>query len=153
MSDLTEHEIFDRMMQSLKSAAHLCELLASRPVKGPNYHNLRTELLLIEGCCRQAAAWREDTRWLGWGLLMSEVHKRSGNWLRAEARLTVKRHAETSKLFLMLMANLCGMYVQIEHLRTSATGRRGIILPDMLPAPHRDTRPVPVDGHLLAAPA
>src|SRR5580692_11390803 len=82
MGALTEREIFDRLSCSFRVAAECSDALAVLPLKGPTYVRLRTELRLIEGCCRQASAWREDTRWLTIGLKMAEVHKRAGGWLR-----------------------------------------------------------------------
>ena len=82
MSDLTEIEILDRMRSSLREAIQCANILASSPRKGPTYNKLREHLGLVEGCCRQMSAWREDTRWLPIGRLMAECHQKAGNWLR-----------------------------------------------------------------------
>ncbi|MBB3453903.1 hypothetical protein FHT86_002159 [Rhizobium sp. BK313] len=133
MSDLTEVEIFDCLTDNFKKAIQHCEDLAVKPAKGPTYSTLRNELKLIEGASRQAAHWREDSRWLQIGLLVSEAHKRAGNWLRAK---------QPAKLFLLLAKALIVAQANAEDIRTRATGRRGAILPDVMPGPHRDTRPV-----------
>ena len=84
MSALTEIEIFDRMRESLRIAAECAEALAIEDVRGREYTVLREHLKLIEGCCIQAANWREDTRWLPLGRLVAECHQKAGNWLRPQ---------------------------------------------------------------------
>ena len=147
MGALTETEIFDCMRTSLKAAAECCDELARTPLKGPVYDRLRKELKLIEGCCRQASAWREDTRWLPIGLMMHEVHDKAGNWLRGwkhpENGQRIKfAEGQRNPLFVKLGENLRALSTVAENLRTKATGRVGMILPKPLPGPHRDTRPV-----------
>lgn len=145
MGALTETEIFDCLATNLTLAAEHADLLAVRPLKGAIYDKLRTELGLIEGACRQASAWREDTRWLPIGRMMAEAHQKAGGWLRGyKVGLTRIKFSEghENKLFRMLAANLRALLAAVERLRTQATGRVGMILPDVLPGPHRDTRPV-----------
>jgi hypothetical protein len=149
MGALTEVEIFDRMIGSLRGAISACVELATNPVKGPTYAKLRTELKFVEGCCRQASVWREDTRWLDIGLTMSEAHKRAGNWLRGfkspyygNVKLADKH---SHPLFLKLADNLRGVEVVAVRTRNNRTGRAGMILP-IMPSnsslPHRQNRPV-----------
>lgn len=133
MSDLTEIEIFSCLEENFRQAIEHCASLAILPIKGPTYSALRRELKLIEGACRQAAYWREDSRWLPIGLLIAEAHQRAGNWLR-------RRHP--AQLFTLLSGNLEMMLVYAQKCKNEATGRRGIILPDALEGPHRETRPV-----------
>ena len=76
MSALTEIEIFQRMRESLRIAAECAEALAIEDVRGREYTVLREHLKLIEGCCIQAANWREDTRWLPLGRLVAECHQK-----------------------------------------------------------------------------
>lgn len=146
MGALTETEIFDRLTSSFKLAAELCEDLAKTPVGGQTYDRFRKELRLIEGCCKQAAAWREDSRWLPIGVMMSQCHQKAGDWLRGlklDDGTRVKiANGQLHPMFLKLAENLRGFAALAERTRTSATGRTGIILPDMLPGPHRDTVPV-----------
>ena len=146
MGDLTETEIFDCLSDNFKRAAQLCEDLARYPRKGPNYRDLRDALKLIEGACRQASTWRQDTRWLRIGLLMGEAHKRAGEWLRGVKMPNGMRvklaEGHLHPCFVGLAENLRAGHRKAEEFRTAATGRVGMILPDILPGPHRDTRPV-----------
>lgn len=146
MGALTETEIFDCISSNAKLAAEHCDDLARLPRKGPTYDLLRKELKLIEGACRQAAYWRQDARWLPIGLMMEEAHKRAGDWLRGVRQPNGGRRripeGEMHPLFVKLADNLRGLQRVMEDLRTKKTGRAGIILPQVLPAPHRDTRPV-----------
>lgn len=146
MGDLTEPEIFDCLSDNFRKAAQLCEDLARHPRKGPNYLSLRDSLKLIEGACRQAAYWREDSRWLKIGLLMEEAHKRAGEWLRGVkmpngARVKLAE-GHLHPCFVQLADNLRKGHAKAEEFRTRATGRLGTILPVVAPGPHRDTRPV-----------
>lgn len=143
MGALTESEIFDCMRTNLVLAVEHCDDLAKLPAKGPTYRKLIDELKLIEGCCRQASAWREDTRWLNHGLLMAEVHKKAGSWLRGYKinGVTVKfAPGHINPLFRMLADNLRAMIKAVDQTKNQRTGRVGMILPDMLPGPHRETR-------------
>lgn len=137
MSDLTELEITDRMIECLRGAAEDCELLAKLPAQGPTFARMRERLALVEGCCRQMTFWREDSRWLQWGIAMEAVHQRSREWIVKH----VPREA-----YLKLAEILRNMMQITEDLRTRATGRTGMILPDPAPAPHRESKPVQVLG-------
>lgn len=146
MGQLTEREIFDCLAVNFRLAAEHCENLARLPRKGQTYIELRKELRLLEGACRQAAAWREDARWLRVGLYMAETHRRAGDWLRG-----IKQpgggwrpiaEGQRHPLFMKLAENLRAAQVKAEGLRDRVTGRRGMILPKPFPGPHRDTRPV-----------
>lgn len=140
MGALTEAEIFDCLADNIKLAAQHCEDLAKLPRKGPSYLSLRTELKLIEGCCRQASAWREDTRWLNLGLMMGEAHKKAGGWLRGYKVRGVRvkiAEGQLNPLFLLLAANLRAFGVLAEQTRTQRTGKVGMILPEMQRAPIR----------------
>jgi hypothetical protein len=132
VSALTEIEIFDCIATNFRLAAEHAELLAVLPKQGPTYRLFREELKLIEGACRQASVWREDTRWLQIGLYMAECHKRAGDWIR-------RKHPR--KLFLMLAQNLRAGERKAVEYRDKATGTVGAILPDA-PVPHRDSKPV-----------
>lgn len=156
MTDLTEPEIFDCLFENAKKAAEHCDKLAWAPLRGPVYVQFREELKLVEGACRQAAAWRGDTRWLRIGLMMAEAHRRSGNWLRAYT--SKDGRAAANPLFMKLAENLRALEKQAEGLKTQATGRasmtQGPILPAPIEGPHRDTRPVQVKtpGGLILPP-
>ena len=145
MGALTEREIFDCMETNLGLAVQHCEDLARLPAIGPSYSGLRDSLKLIEGCCRQASARREDTRWLNVGLAIAEAHKRAGNWLRggrnAEGYKVNLAPGQRHPLFKKLADNLRAMQKVCTALRTQRVGKLGMILPTPLPGPHRDTRP------------
>ena len=125
MSDLTEVEIFDCVKTHLRAAAEHCLDLARKPLQGPSYVKLREELKLVEGACRQAGHWREDSRWFAIGLQMEEAHRRCGFWLRGK---------HPRPLFAKLAEALVDAYNLVELLRTAKTGRRGMILPDSMTA-------------------
>lgn len=136
MSDLTELEIFDRLITSFREAAEHCEALAHQQhrIKGERYNKLRTQLNLIEGACRQAGAWREDSRWFGIGQYAAECHKRCGGWLR---------HRDPPRYFLLLADNMRMMLKATQELKDRATGVRGAILPEV-PAYRPENRQVQV---------
>lgn len=134
MSDLTETEVIDRMRTSLREAIQASADLAVKSRKGPSYNKLREHLGLVEGACRQLAAFREDARWYNIGRLMAECHQKAGGWLRGwKDPKTGHRHhwraGEKNRLFLMLEANLKAIDKAAETLRTAKTGRVGMILP------------------------
>jgi hypothetical protein len=122
------------MYDNLRTAIDACEKLATAPLKGPVYNQFRAALKLVEGACRQASAWREDTRWLPVGLMMEEAHKRAGEWLRGIKQADGKRRpipfGEKHPLFVKLAENLRGLLKIVDELRTKATGRVGMILPE-----------------------
>ncbi|HQT65360.1 MAG TPA: hypothetical protein PLO16_12690 [Acidocella sp.] len=135
MGALTEREIFDCLVTNFRLAAEHCEDLAKLPARGPTYNALRHELLLIEGACRQASVWREDTRWLSIGLMMHEAHERAGHWLR--------RHYPRP-LFLKLADNLRAALKLAEQYQHTATHRLGMILPETPKAIRTEGRAVQV---------
>lgn len=154
MGALTESEIFDCLSTNFKLAAEHAQDLGKLPRKGPTYTALRNELGLIEGACRQASVWREDSRWLTIGLMMAEAHKRAGSWLRGVktptgVRIAIKE-GQLHPLFMKLADNLRAGYRLSEQFRTSKTNKIGLILPQVMEGPHRDTRPVhiSVPSHL-----
>lgn len=153
MSDLTETEIIDRMQSSLREAIQASQDLAISSRKGPTYSRLREHLGLVEGCCRQLSVWREDSRWLKIGMLMSECHKKAGGWLRGykDPRTGQRVHfgiKAQNPLFSMLAVNLIGIYEMAELIRTAKTGKLGMILPEMPNAERRIG--APVMGHRIS---
>lgn len=144
MGDLTEAEIFDCIRTNARLAAEDCDKLAKKPREGITYENLRNELKLIEGACRQASAWRGDTRWLPLGLAMEQAHTAAGDWLRGiklegGGRIAIApRHLHAN--FTKLAENLRAIASGMEKLRDNKTNRVGLILPDAMPdrGPHRD---------------
>lgn len=146
MGALTEKEIFDCLVTNFRLAAEDADRLAVAPLKGQIYDRFRRELQLIEGACRQASTWREDTRWLPFGLMIAKAHAMAGDWLRGVkmpdgTRIKI-RNGELHPLFAMLAENLRALQIVAERTRTDKTGIRGMILPTTQAAPHRDTIPV-----------
>lgn len=146
MGALTESEIFDQMNTSFRLAIEHCDELTKRPVGGIVYDQFRKQLRLIEGCCKQANTWREDTRWLVFIKLCSETHQRAGDWLRGIKEPSGRRvkiaNGQLHPAFQMLSVNLQAMHKLSHQIRTAKTGRLGMILPTPLRGPHRDTVPV-----------
>jgi len=145
MSDLTEVEIFDCLTSNLKLAATLCVDLAKYPAKGHNYKKFREALKLVEGSCRQASAWREDTRWLTIGLMMAESHKRAGNWLRGakkpDGTKVIIPEGQLQPMFIKLGMNLLDILEKtVPALQHKRTNRRGMILPETPTAPRNVSR-------------
>ena len=160
MGRLTENDIFSCLIENFRLAAENADKLAHVPLKGQVYDEFRKQLQLIEGACRQASAWREDTRWLPIGLMIAEVHQRAGDWLRgikqADGTRVKIRDGELHPLFVRLADNLRALQTAAEKTRNSKTGRVGMILPAVQAGPHRDTRPVgwiPNSGGALLVPA
>lgn len=145
MGQLTEADIFECLSENFRLAAEDCEKLARSPRKGPTYKALRDKLELLEGACRQASYWRQDTRWLQIGMFMAQCHERAGEWLRGikvpgKPRIKLAPgHLHPN--FVKLAENLRAAQVKAEEFRTKATGKVGTILPEVQPAPHRDTTP------------
>lgn len=147
MGQLTEAEIFDCLTTNFRLAAEDCDKLAVSPRKGPTYASLRDKLELVEGACRQAAAWRQDTRWLGIGMYMAKAHELSLEWLRGisagPGRPRVKIAAgQMHPLFVKLAENLRAAEKKAMEFKNKATGKIGMILPDAQRVPLRDTTPV-----------
>ncbi len=143
---LSETEVLDCLKSNLRLAAQSCDKLAVSSRKGPTYRQLRDQLRLVEGACRQVAYFRGgDARWLQVGLFMAEAHKRAGDWLRGlkqpdGTRIKVAP-GQMHPLFTRLAEVLRSAYSKAEELRTKATNRIGPILPKPGVPPHRDTRP------------
>ena len=79
--------------------------------------------------------WREDTRWLPVGIMMEGCHQKSKDWIVGH---------QPRKLFTMLAERLRMLQAAAEMLETNKTGRMGMILPEVQPGPHRETKPVQV---------
>lgn len=147
MGQLTENEIFDCLSTNFRLAAEDCEKLAISARTGPIYNSLREKLELLEGACRQASVWRQDTRWLTIGHMMAHAHKVAGDWLRGMPTVPggprVKLAAgHRHPLFLKLAENLRAGHKKAEEFKNNRTGRVGMILPAVQAAPLRDTTPV-----------
>lgn len=119
---LTETEIFSQLRGQLSEAAEACDHVAARPESGIHFIRLRRALKLAEGCCRQAAMWRGDARWLEPGVKLEQAHQIARDWLH---RPTL----ESKRLFVALAAALRQMTLHLAMLETAKTGRSGSILP------------------------
>ena len=138
MGALTEQEIFDCMSTNLKLAVESCAELATNPIKGPAYTRFREQMKLVDGCCRQASAWREDTRWLNIADQIFEARNRAGSWLRGhvvEGRRVKLHESHAYKMFVKLGAVLMGLDKRVVQLRDDKTRHVGMILPEMQRAP------------------
>ena len=124
----TEQQIFDRLETSFRIAAECCDTLATSPKVGPTYVKLRKHLGLIEGAARQAAFWRDDSRWLKVGTDAAQVHAKAGNWLRAHV---------ARKNFTALATSMRKLHASTVRLRDQRTGRTGPIMIPMQAAPDR----------------
>lgn len=135
MSDLSEHEILSCMRENFGAAASDLDLLA-RGYRGQLYERVRAELGLIEGCCRQTAAWREDTRWIPVGQKIADLVEFIRKW--------IVQHAPAE--YFSAMADVLRGYERIcRDLETKAVGKLGIVLPEVRPDPTiRQGRPVQV---------
>jgi hypothetical protein len=149
MSDLTEPDVIGQLKASLKEAGQAALDLSVTSRKGPAYKKLREHLLLVEGCCRQLSAMREDTRWLNIGMLMHKAHELSGGWLRGfKHPITGMRIAVSIKtrnpLFIKLAENLAFLHETADNLLMKRTGVLGPILPALPIAERRVGAPVRV---------
>lgn len=130
---LTEADIFDRLFTSYGEAAAACDDLAKSPRIGAAYRRLKIHLDLVEGACRQAAHFREDSRWLIKGLQAAEAAKRASEWLRRGktggglyVSLTL---GERHPLFNALATSLRKMQGEAVRTKNAKTGKVGKILP------------------------
>lgn len=129
------------MKNQLRSAAADCDLIAKFPQSGEAFKRMRKSLKLVEGCCRQAAHWREDARWLSPALHMEHAHQIAREWLH---RPTV----QSKKLFTGLAAALRQILADLLKLETMPSGRVGSII-----VPGYGNRLVNLAGHPLRMPA
>lgn len=144
---LSEHEIADRMRNSLRECIDASSKLAVLSIRGKQYERLRTHLHLVEGCCRQMAAYRDDARWLPFGMFMSNCHKLAGDWLRGHVKngvLVVWSPGHMNQMFVQLATELTVVFEHLDKLVTAATGTTGPILP----APPAEERRVGRPGFL-----
>lgn len=161
MTDTTEHEILSLLADGLRQAAEDCGKLAWNPRRGHIYLRFRRALTEVSGCCEQIFYYRGyDARWLTLGELVAFVLARSGDWLRGPVLETpdgrrirmggsVEHRKRAQPEFDWLANKLLELHHDMVHIRDMATGRLGPILPEPLPGPHRDTRPVALGGIAL----
>lgn len=137
---LTEREILSRLEESLRECADYAYQL-SIGKRGPIYKKFMQSMKLAEGCCRQMSAWREDTRWLPFGIKIGLAQERCGRWLR-------EKHGPAA--FAKLAEILRQARYEASKLEHDKTGRAGAILPEEQAAPTRTQgRPVSMSGLIL----
>jgi hypothetical protein len=151
----TEIEVFDLMAHSLRAAADICTRIAWDKKRGflymggydrredKRYEGLTEHLKDAEGCCRQAFIFHQDYHWSLMSIKLGTAHKMAGRWMRSSP--TQETRDAAHRLFLRLADELRKIEYQAERLKTAATGRIGMILPEPLPEPHqRESRPVSI---------
>jgi hypothetical protein len=129
---LTEPEVLDRLRTSLAEAIQASKDLAVRSRYGLPYQRLRDHLALIEGCCRQMAAFRGDGTWLPFGIYMAECHKRAGGWLRGYTSAGIHityTPGQINQVFVTLAAQLTAIKDAVETKSDAKTGQLGPVLP------------------------
>ncbi len=125
MSGLTEQEIIDKHIQSLKEGEDACKRLfinvdpEKAAPRGVLYGRLRRSLQELEGTCRQMAAWRDDVRWTKLGFVYARAMR------VAQAEMTAHNWAAFGELSKLFQIGL----VRMDELKNRKTGKIGPILP------------------------
>lgn len=141
----SEHEVWDRLRDTLKSAITHCGQLATFPHQGPTYLEMIKELEIIEGEARYLGNnYRKDARWNAFGWEMARFRQRIGDALR---------HYASRKIFLHMQEMMKGALEEAEKMKDAKTGRRGPITPVVRPGPLRESRPVYVRPSGLLVPS
>jgi hypothetical protein len=133
------------MYDNMRASIQLATDLAYKPGQGPTYSMFRDEMRSAEDCCKQAAVWRQDTRWYPLGNVIAQHAAITGKWLRGykvEGRLGKTFYSRD--LYLMLAENLGGLLVIMNQLKDDATGRVGPILPEVHHFSRTQDRPMQV---------
>lgn len=146
MGSLSEREIFDRMSGCLRDAVSCCVQISKNRRRGALYDKLRKNLKLAGDCCRQAAYWRQDARWLPIDTLLAEAHKKAGDWLRGykdpySGARTMLAPKLVNDLFFKLAQQLAALHNAVADLRDKRTNRVGLILPQPRAEPGVRHRP------------
>lgn len=134
------------MAGCLKDAISCCVQLSKSQRRGALYDKLRKNLILAGGCCRQAAYWRSDARWLQWDEMLAECHKKAGDWLRGHkdpysGARTMLAPKQINQLFFMLAQALANAHNKVIDLRDKKPHKMGLILPIPKPEPGVRHRP------------
>jgi hypothetical protein len=131
MPGLDEHEILERLKEAFREAIEACRLTGSSAERGIHYVTFMNAMKHLEGCCRQIAWCRDDTRWMEFANLLMPAVSRAGGWIR-EYRVTHLSNPAKA-LFDKLADMLESKLNESNDLRYNATGRTGMILPDYCP--------------------
>src|SRR5262249_4810518 len=110
---LHEPDILDRLRSALRDAIDDCKQLSVASYRGQHYDRLRNNLALIEGCCRQMAVYRDDTRWLPFGVMCANIHQRAGDWLRGYVEngvIVIWSPGHINRAFIKIAAELGVIY-------------------------------------------
>lgn len=129
---LKEPEIIDRLKVAMAEAIQASQDLAVRSRHGYPYQRLRDNLAVIEGCCRQMAAFRGDATWLPFGLYMAECHKRAGGWLRGYTKNGVHiiyAPGQMNEAFVGLAGALTAIRQALDVKFSAKTNQVGPVLP------------------------
>jgi hypothetical protein len=129
---LQESEVVDRIRTSLREAIDASKTLAIASWRGVAYEKLRTHLGLVEGACRQLAIFREDYRWLNFGMRMAICHQMAGDRLRGYTKNGIHitwTMGHQNEWFIKLAAELTYIADVLDKLVTAKTERTGPILP------------------------
>lgn len=126
-SATTEREILACLKDNLLLARDCCVRL-HRGERGDVFLRFREAIKLVYGATRQVAGWREDARWLPFGVYVCQVEEKCRQWL-------VDKHG--NRYFGLLADILEQAYVRARELETKKTGKAGMILPVPQPAPTR----------------
>jgi len=145
---LTEADVISRLKSSMREAIQASNDLAVKSRLGAPYQRLRDHLALIEGCCRQLAAFRDDATWLPFGIFAAECHKRAGSWLRGKTiggdagQVHIfKTDHEKNQLFVKLAEMLTHILEAVDIKTNAATHTVGAILPKPPAEERRTGRP------------
>lgn len=140
MARLTEREILGRLKESLRLSAEQARRLGNGE-RGSLYPDFRRNLELVYGCTRQMAGWREDARWLAFGKHVHESRERCRRWIVEK---------QPGWKFLKLAEALEAALKRALDLETMATGKSGMILPEIFADPSQpQNKPVSMNGLIL----
>lgn len=139
-----ESETIDHMRDSLRQCIDACDNLARYSLRGLQYDRLRKHLEKTEGACREMAVFRNDARWLPFGMFMANAHKLAGLWLRGYMKdgiYHVWTTGHQNQMFVQLGKELKVILEGLDKMATAATGTTSPILPSPPAEERRIGRP------------
>jgi hypothetical protein len=141
-----EVQALSMLREEIAKAASLCDDIARHPIHNEQFTALIRCLETVEGCAREMAKFRDDTRWLGPIMPLAECAKRAQKWLTPNT-VTGK------KLFPILADNMRMMLAVFNDLATKRPPKLGFIDWEVLPHSRTHSRPVQVTKSGLILPA
>lgn len=114
----TEEDHLLHLRDSLRILVSDCRQLATAPSQGAVYTRFRRVLKQVQHLCERVVFDRGDGRWSRVPLILADVHKQAGDWLRG---------FYPRERFTMLADMLAQLEKHVEGLQTRATGRAGAI--------------------------